>query len=184
MDSIYKKKPLFVGRKVEKESAVKLRKFAHELGLTSALPVEDMHMTVVFSKTEVNWHDLEADNKKIIVTLSHLEMLGQNKDVLALNIKDYPYLNRRNKYYLDNGATSDWPDYKPHITLSWKASGLNVDLTKKFNDQIILEAEYFDDIIDTGGYEPVEKDLEEKPADLDEETWKYMSKEGKRLFIT
>ena len=185
MESIYKKKPLFVGRKVSLESATALRRFAHDLGLESALPASDMHLTVLFSKKEVDWHDLVPNRNKVRVSLSHLDMFGEDKNVLVLKVKDYSFLSQRNQYYLDNGGHSDWPDYKPHITLSWKANGHNIDMTRRFEEKITLEEEYFDDIHDTtDGYDPEETSLVQKPESVDEETWKYVSRENRGLFVS
>jgi hypothetical protein len=36
------------------------------------------------------------------------------------------------------GASSDWPDYKPHITISWQAEGIDERAVEPFDGDIVL----------------------------------------------
>lgn len=84
----------------------------------------DFHTTIFFTTTE---HKL----KNSVVTLSTVidditpikfSLFGDDDNVLVLEIES-PKLRKIRNYFEEYGMQDTYPDYKPHITLSYKYNG-------------------------------------------------------------
>lgn len=78
------------------------------------------HVTLIHSKALVDW-DLPVfapDVGPLDAMLIHprLETFGPERDILAL-VFDQPILAARRQALERFGARSDWPDYRPHVSL-------------------------------------------------------------------
>jgi len=99
----------YVSRKVV--NAKQLKEWVKAQGL---VPVEDPHVTIVYSKKKV---DLEPkDDEVIIDKITGSGILGKEK-VLVLFVKSKKLTARHNRAKR-LGATWDYDSYKPHITIS------------------------------------------------------------------
>lgn len=110
----------YVCRYVTPESAKKIRKWAGSVGIPTVVENSDIHMTVVYSQTEVDFKSLELDSTPLLVSCEKVEFLGED-GALVLKIKDYPYLAKRHNYFLSMGAESSHDGYVPHITVTYRA---------------------------------------------------------------
>lgn len=106
----------------------------------------DFHSTVWFTMGE---HVLANGTKEIEVddiTPLHYSLFGENKNILVLEIES-PKLKAINKAYGDKyNMESSFPDYKPHITLSYSFNGdipdvPLPDLTDVAADQLNIKAQ-------------------------------------------
>lgn len=130
-------KPIYMKRPVL--NAERLQEWAGEQGLATTLPPDDMHVTVVYSKDPFsveltrqidNAYEAQYDGKpfatmgygNIVVRGGHrsMERLGPNGGAYVLRIES-PELAGENAMYRQMGASTSWPDFKPHITITWKA---------------------------------------------------------------
>ena len=107
----------YASYKLTPQSADKLMNWITDSGITSPSPKEELHVTTTFSRADV---DLVPSDKKNIVLNPSGYSIGVLKNALVLHIES-DELTKVHDAALDAGATTDYPSYKPHITLSYDA---------------------------------------------------------------
>jgi hypothetical protein len=121
--TLYIKKPLL--------NADALRDWAKAQGFKTTLPPGDMHVTLAFSKTPVEWNDI-LDKSGDHLTQDAgtegraVEPLG-DKGAIVLRF-DSPALTQRWHQIRGAGASWDHDGYRPHVTITYDAG--DVDLSK------------------------------------------------------
>jgi hypothetical protein len=136
---------LYAYRSVEWESAEGLMKWAHSQGIVTLLPRYDFHVTVIYSKSPFLW-DHEMRNAETLLIKGgkrSVEVFGD--DALVLRIES-PELEARHKELIAMGAVSDYPEYKPHITLTYQAKGIDVSQIVPYTGDIQLGCEWLQPI--------------------------------------
>lgn len=132
----------FVDRPMKKYVAVqydndtqnRMRKWATENGfdLTKSFDGSDQdakdfdfHTTIFFTTTE---HSIPNHTKTIAPSGSAkavgIEFLGINHDVPVLKIQSTMILRLRKHYAETYGMKDQWPEYKPHVSLSYNREQL------------------------------------------------------------
>jgi hypothetical protein len=141
-------RPLYVQRKLL--NAADLIAWAKENGFATALPASDMHVTVLYSRSQVDpmkmGRDWREDEKGQIIVRPGgpraIEKLGENAVVLRFACPD---LDWRHKDMIEAGGSHDWPEYAPHVTISYTApEGVNIDALKPFNGTLRFGPEIFE----------------------------------------
>ena len=99
-----------------------IRRWAEDNGVPDVMPNDKMHSTLLFSRKHCpNYEalgqleapiDAEVDGKEIWPTKD-----GKHALVIRLNAPDM--LNRHEALMQEHGATYDYDEYKPHITVSY-----------------------------------------------------------------
>lgn len=141
-------KTLYVRRDVLPETVRALKAWAKEQGLPALQ--DNLHVTVAYSLQPVDWIKMGQDWRDrdgkggMIITEGGprvVEPLGDRTAVLMFASSD---LSWRNREMRENGASWDYPDYQPHISLT----GNPVDLSsvEPFRGEIKLGAEIFEEI--------------------------------------
>lgn len=69
-----------------------------------------------------------------------LEVFGEGAVVLAFNSSD---LSWRHMSLREIGASWDWPEYQPHITITYNSGDVDVSKVEPYRGQIILGPEEF-----------------------------------------
>lgn len=89
------------------------------LKLFDATPRDKMHATICYSRVPVPFKPMQnIDN--IIAYAKDFEVFETQSGARALVLLlDSPYLQSRFEYAMALGATYDFPDYRPHITLAY-----------------------------------------------------------------
>ena len=139
---------LYVSRKVQNVEA--LKSWATAQGLPDLQ--DDLHVTIAYSTTPVDWIKMGAswadyEGKgagNMVITAGGprvVEPLGDRTAVLMFASSD---LSWRNREMREAGASWDWDDYQPHISLT----GDPVDLAKvePYRGKIVLGPEIFEEI--------------------------------------
>lgn len=110
------KLPLYVSRKVL--NAGEIVEWAKSEGFTTTLPEEELHVTICYSKNPLNWSllNFNLDTKEIEVEEAEIEVFDGGAVVLKF---ESDYLKLRHEYFVQNGASFDFDEYNPHITLSY-----------------------------------------------------------------
>ena len=96
----------------------------------SHLKEDDFHVTIAFSREEVEWSQFEPLSNPLKVKLKNVkpEKLGeQGAIVLRFECDE---LGERWKEFKAGGASWDYPSYKPHLTLSYSYPGTEAELRK------------------------------------------------------
>jgi PBSX family phage portal protein len=137
---------LYVSRAVT--NAGELIAWAKNQGMSTCLPPEAMHVTVCYSKTPFNVRGLWPDKNAINCTGGKRELaeFGPEKDTVVL-VFESESLQMDHKMYMQAGASFDFPEYRPHVSLTMKKpKNLAVQKIIPYDGVISLGPEQWDDI--------------------------------------
>lgn len=118
--------PLYVYRELRAPSVAPLVKFIRSAGIPNPTPAADLHTTIINSKTAVDWFALSdgwAYNSELKVAeggARKIARLDGGAIVLRYASDDQEWSHRRK---VEQGASHDYSDYKPHITLGHDPDG-------------------------------------------------------------
>lgn len=139
---------LYVRRDVV--NSEEILKWARGQGFEDLLAASDLHVTIIYSKEPVDWLKMGEswtgdDRGRLTIKPGGprvVEPLGDATAVLQFVSTE---LQWRQRSMIDAGAQSDYPDYIPHITLSY---GPTPDLAKvvPYRGKIVLGPEIFEEI--------------------------------------
>lgn len=142
-------RPLYVRRDLKPASAKALIAWAKSNGFTTTLEASDMHVTVLYSRNPVDpmkmgetWGN-EDDGGLTIKPGGPraLERFGEGAVVLQFASWN---LASRHADMVRAGASHDYEDYLPHITISYAApEGLDLDAIKPFTGELAFGPEIF-----------------------------------------
>jgi hypothetical protein len=135
---------LYVSRKLMNVGDVKA--WAQEQGFKSIL--SDLHVTIVYSKTAVDWMKMgQSGQPKLTIDEGgprQMEQFGPNGAVvLAFQSFELSY---RNETMMDAGCTSDFPEYQPHMTISFKGAPEEVSSIEPYQGELVFGPEIFAEI--------------------------------------
>lgn len=118
-----------------------LQAWAFKNGFPSVLPVDDMHVTVAFSKNKVDWSSTPPDIKPFSVinwgdyrktpekdTLLSISDRSKRRSIRPLGdqgavVLKFPcdFLKDRWKEFIYHGASWDYSSYQPHVSITYAA---------------------------------------------------------------
>lgn len=140
-------KTLYVSRKVLNADA--LIRWAKGEGFEGIEPAEELHVTLAYSRTPVNWMEVgQSWEEEMTIGAGgprDLDLLGPQADYLALLIPKGS-LGWRHEEIKNAGAKWDWDDYQPHITIA--RTKTIPEGAKPYTGKIILGPEIFEEIKD------------------------------------
>lgn len=181
-------KPLYMKRKVL--NAEKIIEWAKSQGIATTLEPDDMHVTVIYSKepfsreyTQMVEHQEEAPmyygNHVVRGGKRSVERLGENGEAIVLKI-ECPKMASEHYGFRAMGASSDWPDYKPHITISWQADDFDETQAEPFGGDIVLSDIYVSLLDEDWKSKVTEKSRKDTLRDkVDEWNEKYGERHGR-----
>lgn len=130
--------------------------WAKEKGLSSIITPDQMHVTVAFSKKKIDWATLNQELSSLKVKNEGRSIEHFDGGATVLRISS-PELTKRWKHFIDVcGASYDFNEYKPHITLTYDDVKTPNDLDPPFQGEIKLGPEVFD-IVDLDYKETVKE---------------------------
>ena len=127
--------------------------WAKSVGFKSTLGA-DMHVTIAFSRDPVNVgedfflpdpYTSPMSNDRVIKPLG-------DQGAMVLGIKD-AHLSARWQEFIDEGARWDWPEYQPHITISYNSEGIDQSKIEPYMGKIEFGPEV---------HKPVDEDWKSK----------------------
>lgn len=132
-------KTMYISRTVE--NAAEIIAWAKEQGFKTTIPEKEMHVTIAFSKKPVNWDDIPLKDGQLRIETSgrYVSPLGPN-GAIVLGFKSEKLQNRWSDI-LNAGASWDFPEFNPHITITFDASGVDTAMVKPYLGPIVLGAE-------------------------------------------
>ncbi|MXN51900.1 DUF1073 domain-containing protein [Shinella sp. AETb1-6] len=134
-------------------NADELIAWAKGQGFKTTLPADDLHVTITFSRTPVDWMkmgDNWSDNGKGGLTIPAggprlMEAFGQNGEAKVLAFASSA-LSWRHEDMKRNGASWDHEEYQPHITISYDPDAPDIDSIEPFRGKIELGPEIFQEV--------------------------------------
>jgi hypothetical protein len=130
-------------------------------GFPKTLSPDDMHVTVTFSKKAFDWSGLKEQNNKVHVRGGprDVDHLGE-KGAIVLHFES-PELHDRWQEIVDEGASWDYDDYHPHISITYDGGDLDPSNISPWQGELIFGPEIF---------RPLEEDWDEKIDEVPTET--------------
>jgi len=151
-----KKEPAgtYAGYHYDKDGVALLSKYAKDAKLPNPLDPAKTHTTLLYSKKPCpNYEPLGKLESPIKCKINKMEVwpTQSKKNALVVTLTA-PDMCKRHKELMDeHGATYDFDEYKPHITLSYDIGDLDVDKLPEIKDtvkEIDAVEEYGEDIKD------------------------------------
>lgn len=113
---VEKRKGVFVSRRLL--NADEWHRWGAKWKVPNLVPADEMHVTVVYSPDKDVKMKPATDPLVIDTKLACFALFGPEEDVLVVAFCSWR-LSQRHWEYRENGATSTWPTYRPHMTLSY-----------------------------------------------------------------
>lgn len=139
-------KTLYVSRPLK--NAADLMTWADEQGFKSILDDDEFHVTIAFSRDKIDWDVLTPETKEMTVEGGQrlVEPLG-DEGAVVLKFKSV-FLPKRWKQIIDAGASWDYDDYTPHVTITYKGTDIDLSKVKPFNGKLIFGPEKFTELVE------------------------------------
>jgi hypothetical protein len=139
---------LYVRRNVK--NAADIVAWAKSQGFEKTLAADDMHVTIAFSRTPIDWmktRDVRQSELKIAAGGARIvEPLGpKGAIVLLFNSSE---LSWRHQDIIRAGASWDWPEYQPHISITYDGSEIDFSSVEPYRGEIILGPEIFEEVVE------------------------------------
>ena len=134
---------LYIQRKVK--NAAEIIRWAKSQGFDTTLPADDLHVTVASSRTPVDWMKVgESWASELKVGAGGPRLMEQFGEATVL-LFTANELRWRHEGVKEAGGSSDYPEYQPHITISY---GFEGDLSKvqPYQGEIVLGPELFSEV--------------------------------------
>lgn len=136
-------------------NADEFRAWAKAQGFETTLPDGDLHVTITYSKQPVDWMQMGTpwdgnDKGELIVQPGGariVEPLGDKGAVVLLFAS--LAISWRHEEMIRNGASHDFPEYQPHVTISYATpAGLDLKQVEPFRGALHFGPEIFEELDD------------------------------------
>lgn len=144
----------YVGMHFTPDTQELLKKIIHDEAVPNAVPCEKMHTTITYSKDN-SVPDYQCDGEleePIEAEIDSFDLFptAEGKKCLVAKL-NCPEFHKRHNLMRDLGASYDYDEYIPHITLSYNAGDLSADklemLNKKYRGMRVYANEEYDEPI-------------------------------------
>lgn len=152
---------LYVSRKLLNSDD--LIAWAKSQGFTVTVPADDLHVTIAYSKAEVDWMkvgtDWSGDFQTGVVTVPAggprlVEPLGPKGAVVLLF--SFDGFTWRNQRLLDEGCSWDWDDYQPHVSITYEPGAVDLAKVTPYQGPLVFGPEIFEEVVE--GWSALVKD--------------------------
>lgn len=141
---------LYVSRKLL--NADELIAWAKSQGFETTLPPDDMHVTVAFSRTPVDWIAVgeswagsERDGS-LMVTPGGARLIERFDGGAVVLLFASSELCWRHEEIKHKGASWDWPEYQPHVTLTYQGAPEDLDAIEPYRGKLVFGPEIFAEV--------------------------------------
>lgn len=143
---------LYVSRKLLNGADV--LKWAKGQGFTDTLAADDLHVTIMYSRKAVNWMEMGQswqthDDGKLTINEGGarlLDRLGDNGEAVVLLFASSE-LSWRHEEMVHKGAGWDYPEYQPHVTISYDADKtIDISAMEPYRGKLIFGPEIFEEV--------------------------------------
>lgn len=139
MKTLYASRPL--------ANAAEVIAWAKDQGFRTTLLPDDMHVTLCYSKKPMEWPEAIATElvipHKAKPDVRSVKQFGQGAVVLAF---ENAQLSARAKALRETGATSDFPEFSAHVTLTYDPGNVAPDQVEPYAGRLVFGPERFKEI--------------------------------------
>ncbi|RIJ15965.1 DUF1073 domain-containing protein [Henriciella mobilis] len=156
---------LYVYRKVL--NTADILRWAKDQGFKSPMPGSELHVTITYSKTPVDWLKMGQswgdEDGGLTIAPGGARLVDRFGDATVL-LFAASELSWRHEHMKHMGASWDHEEYQPHITISWNDTDIDLKDIEPYRGKIELGPEVFEEI-DTGWSPEQMKDRSPQPRD-------------------
>jgi phage-related protein (TIGR01555 family) len=139
---------LYVCRKVL--NGAEIIAWAKGQGFTTTLPADDLHVTIAYSRTPVDWMKVDedwntSDKGDLTVAPGGPRVMERFGEATVLCFQSWRIQYRHNAIK-DAGASWDHPEYHPHITISYEGAPADLSKVEPYQGEILLGPEIFQEV--------------------------------------
>lgn len=129
---------LYVAAKYSELTLDALEELQRSLRVPNPVPREKFHSTICYSRVVVPYKVSSGSFE--VASAGHLEVWNHGSSPVLVLVLDSDYLRCRHMYARALGATHDFDDYTPHITLSYNVGPLS--FSGDVQIPVVLDREY------------------------------------------
>ena len=140
-------RPLYVKR--ELLNAADLVAWAKKNGFETTLAAEDMHVTILYSRSPVDPMKMgetwtSEENGGLTIKPGGPRALERfNEGAVVLQFASWA-LESRHREMVEAGGSHDWPEYLPHVTLSYQAGDVELETLVPYSGELRFGPEIFE----------------------------------------
>jgi hypothetical protein len=142
LKTLYVNRPLINGNQ--------LREWALDNGFDTTLAPDDMHATLAFSKTPVDWRAVKRQKDQVTIdpqrNLHQFPARDANSAPATVLKFKHPIFQDRWQEFRDIGASWDFPEYNPHVTISYGKCDRDLDSIPSFDGELMFGPEIFKEV--------------------------------------
>lgn len=144
---IKENKVTYAAFRFSEESKDYLMNLIKELNIPNPVSRDELHTTLLSSRKYLPNYKAKGETYGI-AKADHLEIFKSNDLNVLVLILDSKFMEDRHNELMNlHNATYDFPEYKPHITLSYDVGEYKIP-DVKLNKDIIVNEEYHEDLED------------------------------------
>lgn len=122
--------------------------WAKTQGFTKTLAASDFHVTQMFSRKLVKWSNIPVYSHELTAYEDDREVapLG-DKGAVVLKF-EHDELSKRWRDLCAQGCSWDYPEYTPHVTISYDSPDMDLSDVAPYGGKIILGPELFEEVVE------------------------------------
>ncbi|KKX29192.1 phage portal protein [Rhizobium sp. LC145] len=141
---------LYVSRKVL--NAGDIIAWAKGQGFSTTLPADDLHVTVIYSRTPVDWmkagQDYWNEDGTLLIPPGGPRVVSRFDGGAVVLEFSSASLSWRHQELKRTGAETSYPEYAPHITITYRSGEVDIDKVEPYRGKIDLGPEVFEEVND------------------------------------
>ena len=135
----------YAAAKFNEDTLDRLEELQKFYALPNPVPRDKMHSTILYSRVYVPFKP--EDGEILLSDMCRFKIFETQSGSRALVLAyDSEYMQFRHDVGMALGATYDFPEYIPHITLSYDIGSLKIGEGQEFNFDIVRSYEYVEDL--------------------------------------
>lgn len=147
-------------------NAKEIIKWAKSQGFETTLGADDMHVTVCYSNAPVDWMKVgedyglgsSSDEGTLKIAPGGARVIEQFGEATVLCFNSASLAHRHMDIRRATGATWDYDEYQPHITISYEFDPVLIENIEPYRGKIELGPEIFEEVDTDEDYKGVEEE--------------------------
>jgi len=115
---------------------------------------DGLHVTIIYTRTPLDWIKVgqagewtSEDDGELIIAPGGPRLMERFGDAVVLQFAS-SRLTWRHEDIKRLGAQTDYPEYQPHVTISWDAADVDLAQVEPYKGKIVLGPEQFEEVND------------------------------------